>query len=257
MSWSARWVTWRNAWRQAWAHRVSSWAQVAMMFVNDTIWVLFWVLVFERVDSIRGWDVDDVVVLMAIITTSAGLVIGFANNIRHISHLAATGGLDATLALPVSPLSFLLSSRIEAIAMGDVLFGVTLFASLGSPTPTRVAVFAFSVLCAVSIISGFLIVVGSLGFWTSRTEAGDLGFQAIVLFSIYPVDIFGGVTKFLLYAVIPAGFITAIPARLVSEFDVSAALAVFAVAVFAGTAGWATFTLGLRRYTSGATWTQA
>jgi len=227
-----------------------------MMFANDAIWVLFWVLVFERVDSIRGWDVDDIIVLMAIITTSTGAVVGLANNSRRVSELATTGGLDPVLALPVHPLRHLLSSRIETIAMGDMLFGILLFAAFGDPSPSRVAVFVFSVGAAVAIVGGFLIVVGSLSFWTGRTEAGDLGFQAIVLFSIYPVDIFSGVTRFILYTVVPAGFITAIPARLVSDFDLPLALAVLGVAATAVAAGWTTFTLGLRRYTSGATWTQ-
>ena len=62
------------------------------------------------------------------------------------------------------------------------------------------------------MLAGFLILVGSASFWVGRNDGGDLGFHAILLFSNYPVDIFGGVTRIFLYAVVPAGFVTSTPA---------------------------------------------
>jgi ABC-2 type transport system permease protein len=78
----------------------------------------------------------------------------------------------------------------------------------------------------------------------------------VVLFGSYPIDIFTGATKLFLYVVVPAGFIAAAPARLVTDFDATHAATLAVVAAAFGAAGQAAFTGGLRRYTSGATWTQ-
>jgi ABC-2 type transport system permease protein len=107
------------------------------------------------------------------------------------------------------------------------------------------------------LMTGFLVLTGSLAFFASRSEGGELGFHAMLLLGSYPVDVFAGVAKVILHTVVPAAFISTVPARLVDDFDGSQALVLAAVSLTFGLAGWAAFTLGLRRYTSGAVWTRA
>lgn len=249
--------TFAGAWSEAWANRRGFWTQVIIMIVNDIMWITFWVLFFERVGTIHGWDVEMVLILLAVLTTSGGVVLGFFNNTRHIGELAANGGLDAALALPTPTLPHLLVRKIEATNVGDVLFGVGLFLALGEPTLERSALFVFGVVCASLILTGFLVLMGSLSFFAGRNEAGDLGFHAILLFSAYPVDIFAGATKLFLFTVVPAGFVTSVPAKLVDDFNLGWATALLAVAAGIAAAGALVFRIGLRRYTSGAVWTEA
>lgn len=248
-------LTWVTAWREALANRRGFWTQVTLMVVNDIVWILFWILFFRRVGEVRGWAVDDVLVLLAILTTSAGWVLGAMNNTRQLGQLVAGGELDAALGLPVPTLPHLLVRKVETLFLGDLAFGVVLFATLGRPTPTRLVVFAFGVACSVLIITGFLVLVGSLAFYIGRNEGGELGFHALLLFSAYPVDIFSGTAKFFLYVVVPAGFVSSVPARLVNDFDPRWAAAVASVALGLSALGWGAFTAGLRRYASGSTWT--
>ncbi len=249
------WRTWGAAWKEARANRKAFWSQIAIMVANDLVWVIFWVLFFNRVGDVRGWGLDQLMVLFAVLTTAAGVVLGLLNNVRRLGELISTGGLDPVLALPTSPLAHLLSRRIETVNVGDLVFGVVLFAVLGHPTPTRTAVFVYGVICAVLILTGFLVLMGSTSFLVSRNEASDLGFHAVVLFSSYPVDFFSGTTRLLLYAVVPAGFVTTVPTRLVDDFSLGWAAALLGVALSVAALGWAAFTVGLRRYTSGAVWT--
>jgi ABC-2 type transport system permease protein len=250
-------ITWLTAWREAWANRRGFWTQVTVMVVNDVVWILFWVLFFHRVGTVRGWNVDELLVLLAVLTTSAGVVLGLLNNARRVGDLAATGGLDAALSLPTPTLLHLLCRRIDTSNVGDLIFGIVLFIARCNPTPQRSAFFALGVLCATLTITGFLVLMGSLSFFVGRNEAGDLGFHALLLFSSYPVDIFAGATKVFLYAVVPAGFVSASPARLVDHFDLARAMGMLGIGIAFVTAGSIAFTLGLRRYTSGAVWTRA
>lgn len=247
-------LTAKTAWQEAWANRRGFWTQAVIMVLNDLVWIVFWVIFFRRVGELRGWDLDRLLVLQAILTTAGGIVLGLLSNARHIGPLAANGGLDAALTLPTPTLLHVLVRRVEAVNIGDLVFGVVLFATFGNPTPARTAVFVFGVLCAVLILTGFLVLAGSLSFFAARNEAGELGFHAVVLFSSYPVDVFAGATRVFLYTVVPAGFITSAPTKLVGDWDPTWAAATLGVSIAFALAGWLTFTLGLRRYTSGSVW---
>ena len=254
---SAVTATMRAAAVEAWSNRASFWTQLSAMALNDLVWVVFWVLFFDSAGSVSGWDRDRVLLLLAVITTGAGLVLGLLSNSRRIGQLIAEGGIDAALALPVRTLPYLLVRRVDPVNLGDTFFGIGLFVVACHPTPTRLAVWLVGSLLGATVLLGFLVLVGSLAFFTGRSEAGDLGFQAIILLASYPVDIFSGATKVLLFTAIPAAFVSVVPARLVDHVTVTSALELV-VAAGAFVAGAVlVFTLGLRRYTSHSLWTRA
>jgi ABC-2 type transport system permease protein len=250
-------ATMQGALLEAWANRRGFWTQVLTMVANDVAWVIFWTLFFRRVGTIRGWDTSRVLLLLAILMTGAGFVLGVLANARALGRLASDGELDAALALPVPPLAYLLVRRVNTTNLGDVAFGIVLFVVACHPTPVRAFVFVVGVVASATLLTGFLVTVGSITFFAGRDDVGELGFHAILMFASYPVDVFGGPAKLFLYTVVPAAFVGAVPATLVDSFDPWAAAATLAAATFFAVAGWATFTLGLRRYTSGAVWTQA
>jgi ABC-2 type transport system permease protein len=247
-------ATVRAAFTDTAAKRAAFWSQVMTMVINDVAWVAFWVLFFHRVGTIRGWDAHRVLLLFAVLTTSAGLVLGLFSNARRIPSLVADGALDEILSLPVAPLPNLLVRRFDAINIGDMAFGLTLFAVLGDPTPARVAMFLACSAAGALVFTGFLVATGSLVFFTGGGEGGDLGMHALLLLASYPAEVFTGATKALLYTVVPAAFVAAVPSRLVDDFGIGQALALAGAATFFATLGWTTFHLGLRRYTSGSAW---
>ncbi len=258
-----RWITtavlqtWAGSIAEGWSNRRGFWVQVGAMIANDIVWVLFWMFFFRRFVSIRGWEFADLIVLQAVLTTSAGFVLGLLANSRLIGHAIAEGELDAALGLPIPTLPYLLVRRIDVTFVGDIFFGIGLFFIMADPTPIRLAIFVAAAVASAAVIAGFLVLVGSTAFYLGRSELGDLGFHALLLFASYPIDLFGGRARLLLYAVIPAGFVSGVPVRLLSDFDWRWALALMAVAVGFVTAAVVVFNHGLRRYTSGSVWTGA
>ncbi len=249
-------ATQRAALAEAWANRSGFWAQLLAMVVNDVAWVVFWTLFFRRVGTVRGWEAHRMLLLLAVLTTAGGLVLGLFSNARRLGRLAADGELDAALALPVSPLAYLLVRRVDATNLGDIVFGVVLFAVAGDPTPARVALYLGAVGVASALLTGFLVATGSLAFFFGRNEAGELGLHAMLVLASYPVDMFSGFGKALLYTVVPAAFVAAVPARLLDSFDPVAAAGLVGATLAFAAAAWTVFNAGLRRYTSGASWTR-
>lgn len=246
----------RGAFADAAARRSAFWTQVAAMVANDVAWVAFWLLFFGRVHSVRGWDTHRVLMLFAVLTTSAGLVLGLLSNSRRLPDLIRDGALDETLTLPVPALPHLLLRRVDTVNLGDVLFGVLLFGVASHPTPLRIAIYLGGSLAAAVLLTGFLVTVGSLAFFTGRGEPGGLGLNAMLLLASYPVDIFTGSLKALLYTAVPAAFVAAVPAQLIDQPTWHGAVSLLAISGTFALIGWSTFTLGLRRYTSGSTWSR-
>jgi viologen exporter family transport system permease protein len=247
-------ATFRAACASAAARRGALAAQLGAMIVNDLGWVVFWLLFFERVGDMRGWDGDGVLLLLAMICSAAGVALGLLANTRHVGAMVADGQLDEVLRLPVPPLSHLLLRRVEPVILGDLLFGFGLFLAVGDPTPLRLVVFAGAVAAGSVILASFLVLVSSLSFFVGRGEAGELGFRAVIVFGTYPADVFAGVAKAVLYTAIPAALVSTVPSRLVESFDAGTAALVAAVAAGFAVAATTVFCLGLRRYTSGAVW---
>jgi ABC-2 type transport system permease protein len=251
------WATLRNAFAEVAAKPAALAAQMFVMMVNDFVWVVFWVLFFDRVGTLGGWDRDSILLLQAVLTTAGGLSLGLFANARRIGAMAVGGDLDAVLALPVAPLPFVLLRRIEPVNLGDLVFGIGLFLIACDPTPARAVAFVLVVLASTVLLTGFLVLTGALAFFLGRSESGELGFHGMLLLGAYPVDLFAGAIRLVLFTVVPAAFVSAVPARLIEEFDPGRALALGGAAAAFAVAATATFTLGLRRYTSGSVWTRA
>ncbi len=189
--------------------------------------------------------------------TGAGFSLGVLANVRSIPELIIGGGLDSFLSLPVSTLAHVVVRKVSPVHVGDLVFGILLFAGLGHPTPTRALVFSVAVLCSSAVITGFLIVSGSLTFFLGRPEASESSFVALLMFANYPIDVFSGLIKLTLYVIVPVAFVSSFPATIVDNFDATSLAMLVGVSLGMMAAASLTFRLGLRRYTSGAGWTTA
>ena len=249
-------ATMRTAMSSATTNRRGLTFAVTVMVVNDAAWVAFWVLFFRRTGTVRGWDRDSVVLLLAVLTTSGGLSLGLLANARWIGSLVTGGGLDEVLSLPVPTLAHLLVRRVEPTNLGDLVFGIGLFAVAGHPTVLRTGVFVLVVLASSALMTSFLVITGSLAFFGGRNEGGELGFHALLLLGAYPVDVFAGTAKVLLYTVVPAAFVSSVPARLIEAFQLRTAAGLLVVTAIFILGAHMIFAVGLRRYASGSIWSR-
>jgi ABC-2 type transport system permease protein len=233
-------------------YRLSAASQLIGMFINDGMWVVFWVLYFTRFPVLRGWTVDDVLVLWASLTVSFGLVTGLLANCARIPAMVVQGQLDYYLALPKDPLLHLLISRVQPISLGDALFGPLLLIFLVKLTWMKALVFIAVALLSAVIWLGLYILTGSLTFFlgSSETLSGQI-MGTILHFASYPTPIFDNIVKVILFTVLPAGFVSTLPVELVREFRWPDFALLAGAAALLLTAAVIVFRRGLRRYESG------
>jgi ABC-2 type transport system permease protein len=145
-----------------------------------------------------------------------------------------------------------LVSRMSLPAWGDLLFGLLLFLAVRPGGWINLPLFLLLGLLAGLIFIAFAVLVGSLAFWTGNADTlATQAITALINFSLYPVEIFPGAIQWLLYTLIPAAFIGSLPAGLLSDFDWGRLVGLVAFVAGIGTAAWAAFRGGLRRYASG------
>lgn len=227
-------------------------SQVAAMFLNDGVWVVFWTLFFTRFPVLRGWNIDDLITIWAISAAGFGLAHAIYGNGLMLASLIAQGQLDVWMLYPRALLPHLLLGRMTATAWGDALFGYAVYLAFVRPDLGHLLLFVALTLSTAMLFVGFSVLGGSLSFFLGN--AGGLADQwrfAMLTFSTYPAVLFDGAVKILLYTLVPAGFVSYLPVAALRDLSfATAALAVAGAFAILAT-GVAVFYLGLRRYESG------
>jgi ABC-2 type transport system permease protein len=226
--------------------------QVAAMFLNDGVWVVFWMLFFTRFPVLRGWSLDDVITLWALSAAGFGLAHAIYGNALQLAGVIARGQLDAWMLYPRALLPHLLLGRMNATAWGDALFGYAVYLALVQPNLTHFVLFVGLTISTALVFVGFSVFVGSLSFFLG--DASSLAEQwrgAVITFSTYPAVLFEGVVKLLLFTLLPAGFVSYLPVQALRDLSLADAGLALAGACGVLAAGVALFYLGLRRYESG------
>ena len=227
-------------------------SQVAAMFLNDGVWLVFWTLFFTRFPVLRGWNIDDIITIWAVTASGFGLAHAIYGNGLMLASLIAQGQLDVWMLYPRALLPHLLLGRMTATAWGDALFGYAAYLALVGPDVVHFLLFVLMTLSAATLFVGFSILGGSLSFFLGNASGlADQWRFAMITFSTYPSVLFDGAIKIVLYTLIPAGFVSYLPAAALRDLSLTSAALAVAGAIGVLAAGVSLFYLGLRRYESG------
>ncbi len=233
-------------------YRIAFIMQVGAMIANDSLWLFFWWTYFQKFPLTNGWQQTDVVILWAVSACGFGISMGIFGNTSNMARLIMTGGLDAYLGMPRNVLLHLSIAATDPTAWGDVLFAIGSFVLFLHPDLLHIILFIILVLLAALIFTGFLVILGSLAFFLGNTEGlAQQMLAALVTFSTYPMNVFNGAIRLLLFTLIPAGFISFVPMQLLHHFTWPLLLALVGFVALLMTGAIILFQLGLRRYESG------
>lgn len=234
-------------------YRASFISQIVGMFLNNGIYLLFWLLFFDRFGRVRGYEIGDIYLLFAIVALGYGLAYMFAANTGTVlAGMIAQGKLDYYLVLPRHLLTHVIFSRMSVSTIGDVSFGLIAYLFTGRFHPLDLLFFLVSSVLGGAVLAAFSVIAGSLAFFMGNAQQVSLqATNAAVTFALYPNSLFSGMTRVLLYTLIPAGFVGAVPVEIVKGRDVTLLAALLGVAVLAWLLAAAVFYGGLRRYESG------
>ena len=189
--------------------------------------------------------------LWGLTATSFGLSHILFARVFSLSELIIKGKLDSFLVQPKNVLVSVLTSSTDISAIGDFLYGVVIVCICRPGVGGFFLFLLFAVTGAV-IFTSFALLLGSLSFWFVRMDmVQDQMVMNIISFATYPDGIFNGVTRFLLYFVIPAGMTVWHPVHMLVRFEAGMLFTVLGYAGGLTARAGAVFYKGLKRYASG------
>jgi ABC-2 type transport system permease protein len=243
---------WKANLLSAMEYRVSFLTQVFGMMLNNAMYFVIWAIFFDRFKSIRGWSLTDLYVTFGITASAFGLVSLLFGNAFFLGDIISKGRLDYYLSLPRPVLLHAVASRSVASGMGDFSYGVLSYLISGAASWDGLLRFLAAVLLAAAVFAAFLMIVQSLAFWIGTTSyLSGIAVNAMVTFAIYPITLFDPAARLILFTLVPAALMGAVPASFVRSFGwgTLGELALGAL-VFLGLAVVLFYT-GLKRYESG------
>lgn len=235
------------------AYTASFLIQVFGMALNNSAFVIFWIVLFDRIGGdIAGYGFRDVMFLWSVAASGVGLGVVFFGNAHMLSRVIYAGELDVYLLQPKPVLPNVVMSRMIVSGWGDFAYGLILFLVTQPVTWMGAALYLlFSVLLSV-VYSAIRVIYHCISFYLGNAEGfANLAGELIVTFMIYPGSVFRGAAAWILHTIIPAAIVAYIPARIFAEFNPWLLLLVIAADALIVLIAFVVFRRGLRHYESG------
>jgi ABC-2 type transport system permease protein len=246
------WFYWKVNWQGAMEFRASFLTQMVTMMLNNGVWIAFWGIYFTKFPVVNGWELRDILILWGISAGGFGWVAALFGNVLRMAPMIATGQVDFYLTMPKNVLLHMLISRMSFSAWGDYLFSWIMFIAAGGLSITLFFQYLFAQFIVGVLFLSIFIIAQSLSFYFGNAEGlAQQIFIAMITFSTYPIDIFHGMTRVLLFVVLPAGFVSTLPIAFFKNFSWLFLGQMLLIIIFFLALAFFAFYRGLRRYESG------
>lgn len=219
------------------------------MMIQNMMFFAFWLILFRSVDDLHGWTLADVTHMFGLTASTVGLALFFCNGVRTIAIRIQDGSLDAFIARPRNPLPLVLTSSSSPASLGDVLYGPFLWALFAPLSWGKgLALFLLAVNGAV-IFLAVLVMLYSVGFWLKNsTRFCEQMFETVIVSFCNMTHGQPLLLRFVLFSVIPAGFVNYLPIEFIRSFDPRLLAVILAASLFYAWLAFVIFKAGVRRY---------
>ncbi len=225
-----------------------SWFVLQLAFVG---------VVYQHVESIAGWNRNEMIVLVATNQFVQQIFTAFLMpGLVKLPELVRTGNLDFLLLKPAPPQFLVSTSSLEIgpLANAGIALVVVLSAlhSLGV-TPSLLAILAYLifVLAGLLVHYALLLALVSLTFWIVQAESVLLGYYSIFQVARLPREAATGWFRVIFTFAIPLLLVANVPATtLIWGLQPGPILIFFLTCISTATLASFFFQFGLRRYQS-------
>jgi ABC-2 type transport system permease protein len=227
-------------------------SSAAMMFANNFIFFLIWVIYFANFSSLKGWQREDLALLIGTVAWAFGLTIFLLGGVRDLARTIVEGGLDLYLGRPRHPLPPLLMARGGPSGLGDLASALVFWLCLAGRTPGDLPLLLLVATSAAIVFAASWTMIQCLVFWWpgALPLCEDL-FNTFLMVAFYPQHSYSFTLRLALFTVFPTAFVALLPVEALREGDPLKVLAMAGAAlVYAGLAVMV-FNRGLRHYASG------
>lgn len=225
-------------------------SNIFFMVLNNACMIIQWVVLFSLKENIGGYTFREVLLLWGIAAGVYGVSRFFFKRAFSLSETIISGKLDAYVVQPKSVLISAITSDIEVSALGDMLFALIMYFIYGFNIVTFI-MYLFLCITGGLMLASISVILNSLSFWFNNSDmVAEAGNTLMVNFATYPDGIFKGITKWLLFTLIPVGIAYYIPIKVIIEFNPFLFLINIFVCIFLILSAYIIFYQGIKKYSS-------
>ena len=225
-------------------------SNIFFMILNNSCMIVQWIVLFSIKDNMGGYTFKQVLLLWGLAAGIYGVSRFFFKKSFNLSETINSGKLDAYIVQPKNILLSTITSDIEVSALGDMAFAIIVYFIYGFNVTTFILYLFFCITGGI-MLTAISVILNSLSFWLNNADMiSDVGNSLMVNFATYPDGIFKGITKWLLFTIVPVGIVDYIPIKVLIEFNPYLLLINMGVCLFLIILAWLIFYKGLRRYSS-------
>lgn len=244
------WLSIKYAIMRDMLNKVTFLTNIIFMILNNASCIIQWIVLYSLKDNVGGYTFNQIMLLWAIAASTYGFARFFFKNAFDLSELINVGKLDTYLVQPKNVLISIITSKISASALGDLLFGYIVLFIFGFSI-SNLILFTIFTICGGLILTSISIILNSLSFWFNKTDIiADTINNLMVNFATYPDGIFKGIVKVLLYTLIPVGIVNYIPVSIMTNFNINNFILVIGVTILLIVFAFILFYQGLKKYSS-------
>lgn len=235
-------------------YRTSFLLQTFGMILNNASFAFFWWVLFDQVGSIAGYGFFDIMTLWAISSSAFGIAFILFGNLKNLTEIIVKGELDIYLLQPKDVVLNVLASKTVVAAWGDLIYGITLYIIICITRGSFASIGLYFIFCitGAAIFTGTLLTVNTLSFYFGNASGvRGLVFEFLITFTLYPMGIYKGFVRLIIFTLIPAGFISVLPMEILVSFNLWQMIAVIGAAILWIIISISFFNRGLKRYESG------
>lgn len=223
---------------------------ILFMILNNATMIIQWIVLYSLKDNIGGYSFKEIILLWGLASGTYGVAHFCFEQAFNLSEIIYNGKLDSYLVQPKNVLISAITSQVHVSALGDIIYAYIMLFIYGI-TIKSFLLFTLFCICGGLITVSLIIIFSSLSFWFNRTDfLVDTVNRLMLNFATYPDGIFKGLSKIILYTIIPVGFANYLPVKVISNFNPLITITITLVTLFLITIAFLVFYKGLKRYSS-------
>jgi len=237
--------------KEEYSLKKSFYIKIFGMIFNNAAFLTIFYLLFNKVGEIKGWSINDFLLLHSIVLISFGIYGILFSGISELSYSIYNGKLDNQICQPKNIL-IKLSIKTNMSSLGDIITGVIVFFLSGYYSIGNLFLLIIFILNSTIIFYAFSLIAHSLAFFFGPIYEISRQIQFTLLaFCTYPGSIYKGFSKILIFTIIPAGFLAIMPTEIIMNNEYSNIFYLFLSSSLFLLLSIKIFYFGLRKYESG------
>lgn len=253
--WNVAVFSWRTNLRAALENRIAFALQVFGMMLNDSAFIVVWVIFFTTFGTVNGWNAWDSVGLLGFGTITYGLTFAFFGGAPFINRYVADASFDGFLLSPNTVLWRVLTSKMDVAALGDAVFGamlLVLYAVKIHATISMIGMMILLIVPGVAITVSMSILSQLPSFFVLDGDSISTSmYKSFLAPSLYPSALYSDAARIFYSVIIPSILVGGLPVEIVRSQSGILLFGVWVAGIVWTIVAIAAFYACLKKYESG------